>query len=160
MVLNWEQIRVDYITNESASYRKLAKKYGVSYTAVGDKARAEGWLKEREHYQTKTLSKTIAAVSKRQASRATRLQAITDKLLSKIERAVDDLEMREIMTDKGAIRQITGALKDIKDIQMIKSEADIREQEARIRGLERQIEDDVGAQIDIIFADGTEELAR
>ena len=50
--------------------------------------------------------------------------------------------MNELLVDKQALRQITGALKDIKEIQMIRSEADLREQEARIANLRRQSEAD------------------
>jgi hypothetical protein len=97
-------------------------------------------LEEREQYQTKTLSKTLTAISNGQAKRASRLQTVADKLLDKIEAAVDNFDMAELLMDKQALKQITGALKDIKDIQMIKSEADLREQDARIRNLEKQAE--------------------
>ena len=140
--MDWKTIKTEYITDESSSYRKLAKKYGVSYSAIGDKARKEGWAEEREQYQTKTISKTLKAISDGQAKRASRLQTVADKLLDKIEKAVDDFDMAALFTDKQALKQITGALKDIKDIQMIKSEADLREQDARIRNLEKQAEAD------------------
>lgn len=136
--MDWKAIKTEYITDESSSYRKLAKKYGVSYTAIGNKARQEGWAEDRERYLNESVSKTLKAISDGQAKRASRLQTVADKLLDKIEKAVDDLEMSSLFTDKQALKQITGALKDIKDIQMIKSEADLREQEVRIRNLEKQ----------------------
>ena len=37
-----------------------------------------------------------------------------------------------------AIKNLSDALKNIRDTQMIRSEADMREQEARIRNLEKQ----------------------
>ena len=140
--MDWRAIKTEYITDESTSYRKLAEKYGVSYTSIGEKARKEGWAKERERFLNKTLSKTLSAISKKQARQASRLQMVADKLLAKIEEAVDDLSMHELFMDRAALRQITGALKDIKEVQMVKSEADLREQEARIRNLERQAESD------------------
>ncbi len=39
-------------------------------------------------------------------------------------------------------RDITGAIKDIEDILHIKSEADMREQEARIKNLQKQVDED------------------
>ena len=136
--MDWTAIRKEYITDESSSYRKLAKKYGVSYTSIGERARQEGWAEERERYLTKTLSKTLNAMSSAQAKRATRLQTVADKLLDKIEKAVDNFEMTDLLMDKQALKQITGALKDIKDIQMIRSDADLREQEARIAKLQKE----------------------
>ena len=138
--MDWSAIKTEYITDESSSYRKLAKKYGVSYTSIGAKARQEGWAEERERYISETLSKTLTAISNGQAKRASRLQTVADKLLDKIEKAVDDFNMTELLLDRYALKQITGALKDIKDIQMIKSDTDLREQEARIRNLEKQAE--------------------
>jgi uncharacterized protein YjcR len=140
--VDWSAIKTEYITDESTSYRKLAEKYGVSYTSIGERARKEGWAEERERFLNKTLSKTLNAISKKQAKRASRVQMVAAKLLKKIEAAVDDFNMHDLFTDRTALKQITGALKDIKDIQMIKSDADLREQEARIRNLERQAEAD------------------
>ena len=41
------------------------------------------------------------------------------------------------MLNSQSMKHLSGVLKDIKDIHMIKSEADLREQEARIAHLER-----------------------
>lgn len=156
--MDWNSIKTEYITNESSSYRKLAKKYGVSYTTIGEKARQEGWAEERKQFLNKTLSKTLNAISKAQANRASRLQTVADKLLDKIESAVDGFDMAELLVDKQALKQLTGALKDIKDIQMIKSEADLREQEARIAKLQKEAEDEkTDNTIEIVIGDGTED---
>ena len=159
MVADWSKIKTEYITDESASYRKLAQKHGVSYTAIGDRARKEGWAEERQQFLNKTLSKTLSAIGRDQAKRAKRLQTVADKLLFKIEDAVDRLDMRDLLIDKQALKQITGALKDIKDIQMIRSDADLREQEARIANLRKQADkqDDVASEIEVIFKAGPEE---
>lgn len=133
--MDWNAIKQEYITTET-SYRKLAKKYGLSQTAVGTKASEEGWVKEREKFLEKTLSKTLTIISKDNAKRAARLHNVADKVLDKIEKLVDTIE-----GDTSAFRQIAATLKDIKDIQMIKSDADLREQEARIAKLNKDAED-------------------
>ena len=140
--MDWQAIKTDYITDESSSYRKLAKKYGISHNIIGARAVKEGWVEQKKQFQDKTLTKTLNAISTKQSQRASRLQSVTDKLLAKIEAAVDNFEMTDLLMDRQALKQITCALKDIKDIQMIKSDADMREQDARIRNLERQAEAD------------------
>ena len=140
--MDWQAIKTDYITDESSSYRKLAKKYGISHNIIGARAVKEGWVEQKKQFQDKTLAKTLSAISTKQSQRASRLQSVTDKLLDKIEAAVDSFEMTDLLIDRQALKQITGALKDIKDIQMIKSDADMREQDARIKNLERQAEAD------------------
>lgn len=138
--MDWNAIRQDYITDESSSYRKLGQKYGISYTAIGDRARKEGWAEQRSQYLNETLSKSINAIGKAQAKRAERVVNVADKLLLKIEAVIDSYDGEALIANTQALKHITGALKDIKDIQMIKSDADLREQEARIANLRRQVE--------------------
>lgn len=140
VAVDWQAIKQEYITDPNTSYRRLAEKYGVSRVQIGNVGSEEGWVELRRKHLDKTLTKTINALGTAQAQRAARLQTVADKLLGKIEAAVDNFDMEALFMDKQALRQITGALKDIKDIQMIKSDADLREQEARIEKLRREAE--------------------
>ena len=132
---DWQAIKTEYITTDT-SYRKLAQKYGVTYTNIGIRSRKEGWPELREQHNAKTITKTMNAIASNQASRAARLQTVADKLLTKVERLVDEGE--ELLTDTSVMRDIARVLKDIKDIQMVKSDADMREQEARIDKLRKE----------------------
>ena len=134
-MVDWQAIKTEYITTET-SYRKLAQKYGVSYNAIGNRSRDENWQDLRDQHMTNTMTKTMNAIASQQARRAARLQTVADKLLTKVERLVDEGE--ELLTDTSAMRDIARVLKDIKDIQMIKSDADIREQNARIDKLRKE----------------------
>lgn len=156
--MNWNKIKTEYITDESSSLRKLADKYGVSLTAIRDKCKAEGWVKEKTQYQHKITTDCIENIADEQVKRATRLKTVADKLLAKIEAAVDDANMQDILKSKQALKQLTGALKDIKDIQMIRSDADVREQEARIKALEKNAEkgDNTTQTISVVFASNEE----
>lgn len=136
--MDWKAVKTEYITTNT-SYRKLAAKYGVTHNTIGQKARKEGWIEERERYIAKTMSKTLEAISDAQADRASRLRTVADKLLDKIESYVDSMDSS---IDTQSCRQIAATLKDLKDIQMIKSDADMREQEARIANLQKQAEKD------------------
>ncbi len=144
--VDWNAMKTEYITQET-SYRRLSQKYGVSYVTIGDRARKEGWRAEKEKYLDKTLTKTLSKLSEERAKRAAKLFTVADKLLSKVEKAVEGLD--EECVDTQAFRQIAASLKDIKDIQMIKSDADMREQEARIKNLQRQADAEEGASKEI-----------
>ena len=148
--MDWNAIRQDYITDESSSYRKLAEKYGLSYTSIGDRARKEGWAEQRSQFLNETLSKSINAIGKAQTKRAERVVNVADKLLSKIEAVIDSYDGEGLIANTQALKHITSALKDIKDIQMIKSDADLREQEARIANLRKQAESDEKADATVI----------
>ena len=129
---DWQAIKTEYITTDT-SYRKLAQKYGVTYNNIGIRSRKEGWPELREQHNAKTMTKAMNAIASQQASRAARLQSVADKLLTKVERLIEDDE--ELLADTSSMRDISRILKDLKDIQMIRSEADMREQEARIEKL-------------------------
>ena len=154
---DWNKIKTEYLTSDT-SYRKLAQKYGVNAITIAKKASKEGWVSQRQQQANRTLSRTLTAVSNRQVNRAARLQKVADKLLNKIEAAVDDYNMAVLLVDRQSLRQITGALKDIKDIQMIRSEADLREQEARIAKLLKEAErEDSGPNKVVIQIEGGED---
>ncbi len=69
------------------------------------------------------------------------------------------LEAKSIV-DRQGLKQIASALKDIKEVKMLRSELDRQEQEARIANLRKQAEkdDDNNADaIEVVFAAGPEE---
>ena len=137
-VADWKKIKTEYITTDT-SYRQLAKKYKMSYRAIADKGNAEGWVDQRDQYQTKTASEMVDAIGRQQVSRAERLQAVADKLLSRVEALVEADEVT--MFSSQNMKHLSGVLKDIKEIQGIRSDADMREQEARIKKLEMEASD-------------------
>lgn len=139
MGADWGKIKTEYITS-NISYRELAKIHGISYQAICRRSKSEGWIEQREQHLNKTVTKTVEKIGDKKADRAARLQSVADKLLGKVEsllEASDPLEM-----DTQSMKHISGVLKDIKEIQMIRSDADMREQEARIRNLQKQAERD------------------
>ena len=156
MACDWTKIKTEYITDSNSSYRRLAEKYEVSFNTLQCRAKDEEWAKLKRQAQDRITTKTIDKAIKRKVDRATRLMDVTDKLLIKIEEAVEELSIAGIVLDKSTLKQISGALKDIKEIQGIKSERDAREQEARIRNLEKQADstDDNTNEITITIAGG------
>ena len=130
---DWQKIRAEYITTD-ISYRKLAEKYGLDQATIARKAKKEDWVSKRQHHADKTQAKILTADTQRKVDRVGRLMTVADKLLKKVEQAVD----QEGPMSANAIKNLSDALKNIRETQMIRSEADMREQEARIRNLEKQ----------------------
>lgn len=155
---DWQKIKTEYITTDT-SYRKLAQKYGVRYATLQARAKEEKWTELRDQHRTSTVSKSLTKISNKQAAKLARIECITDKLLNKLEQAVDELDLEIIkrktkvddgltetttetmeaveggIVDRAGLRHLTAALKDLKEIQMLKSELDRQEQEARIEKL-------------------------
>lgn len=67
------------------------------------------------------------------------------------------LEIKSIV-DRQGLKQIASALKDIKEVKMLRSELDKQEQEARIANLRKQAEkdDDTVNELEIVFEAGEE----
>ena len=155
---DWNKIKTEYITTDT-SYRKLAEKYGVHYNAIANRSKQEGWISQRNQHCDRTMTKTLNAISDKQVDRAANLISVSDLLLDKVKSLLET--NAEVMADTQSMKHISGVLKDIKDIQMIRSDADMREQEARIKKLQKEAEEDKrDSTIVIQFAEGSEEYAR
>ena len=149
---DWQKIKTEYITTDT-SYRKLAQKYDIDSAVIGRRAKNEEWVKLRQQYIDKTQTKTIDAISNKQVDRAAKLISVADKLLDKVQNLV---EMgSEFLVAPQNLKHISGVLKDIKEIQMIRSDADLREQEARIKKLQKEAEqEDTKTEVVITFGAG------
>ena len=68
------------------------------------------------------------------------------------------LEAKSIV-DRQGLKQIASALKDIKEVKMLRSELDRQEQEARIANLRRNVDKDEenSGVVEVVFAAGPEE---
>lgn len=133
MGIDWSAIKTEYITTDT-SYRKLAQKYGINHTNIAKKASAEDWVEQRKQFASKQQAKTLEKISQQEANRAAKIHSVADKLLNKIEAMADS---GRPMNSKD-IRALTAAIRDLKEIQNVRSDSDRREQEARIANLQRQ----------------------
>ena len=153
LMADWLTIKTEYITTDT-SYRKLAQKYGVSTKQICSVGKAENWVEERERYVNKTTAKTIEKISQQEANRAAKIHSVADKLLNKIEAMADS---GRPMNSKD-IRALTAAIRDLKEIQNVRSDSDRREQEARIANLQRQNKQEGGATAKLIIEGLPEEF--
>lgn len=134
--MDWKRIKAEYIAG-GTSYRKLAEKYGVSFNTLKTRAKEEQWYQLRQQKEHKTTTKIVESLSDKDAEKAVDIIDVADKLLGKISELMDAIPL-----DTQSMKHLTSALKDLKEIKGFKSDADMREQEARIRNLEKQAEAD------------------
>lgn len=73
---DWEAIRREYET-DGVSARKLAEKYGVSHTAINQRAKAEGWRKPAKL----ALEKQVSA-KKMEAKKVEKRKVETGKFIT------------------------------------------------------------------------------
>ena len=137
--MDWNKLKAEYIAG-GTSYRKLAEKYKVSFNTLQCVARREKWSELKRKAQDKSNTKMVNSVANDISKNALKINDVADKLLDKI---VNLLEAVEI-ADSQTIKQCTSALKDIKDIKGVKSDIDLKEQNARIDKLRKDIEAEQG----------------
>ena len=153
--MDWKRIKAEYIAG-GTSYRKLAEKYGVSFVTLSKVAKREGWCELRRQQEDKKTTKMVESISTKEAKKAVDIIDVADKLLDKMSEL-----METMVVDTQSFKQLTSALKDLKEIKGFKSKADMREQEARIRNLERQAEaDNTSKDIEVQFGSEAEEYSR
>ena len=153
---DWQAIKTEYITTDT-SYRKLAQKYGIHYKVISERGKDEKWVELRSQHKDRTLTKTLDKISQQEANRAVKIHSVADKLLLKIEALVD----RPGMMPKD-VRALVAAVKDLKEIQGVKSDLDEKEQRARIANLQKQAdkEDDNKEPIRVIIGDDLSEYSK
>ena len=154
---DWQKIKTEYITTDT-SYRKLADKYGIDQATIARRAKKEDWVSKRQHHADKTQAKILSADAKNKADRAARLMTVADKLLMKVEQMADI----EGPISATSLKNLTDALRNIKETQMVRTAEDIEEQKARIAKLRKEAEkeDHNDNTIVIQFAEGSEEYAK
>ena len=158
--MDWKKLRAEYIKG-GTSYRKLAEKHNVNFHTLRKQAAKENWKALKDEVATKTVTKIVEIESTKQAERMNRLLTVSDKLLSAVEDAVEQFQAGELLLDKGALKSLSGTIKDIKDIQSIKTELDIEEQKARIAILKKQAESEqTNTDIKVTFMGDFEEYSK
>ena len=158
--MDWKQLKREYIAG-GTSYRKLAAKYNANLSVLKRIAKDEDWVGLREQCKAKAATKIVEIESDKQAERMKRLLTVSDKLLMAVEDAVEQFQAGELLLDRGALKSLSGTIKDIKDIQSLKTSLDIEEQKARIAILKKQAEsDDSGKDIKVTIASGLDEYSK
>jgi hypothetical protein len=160
MAADWTKIKTEYITTQ-ISYRALEKKYGINYKVIADRGKKEGWSQLRSQHQDKTLTRSVERICEKKAEQASRLDDAADMLLDKVLQFM--MASEDMMVNTQAMKHISGVLKDIKEIKGVKSDADLREQEARIAKLRKEVErdeDDKDRTVTVTITGGDESWRR
>lgn len=131
--MDWNKIKAEYIAG-GTSYRKLAEKHGVSFNTLKDIAVREHWNDLKQQAHNRATTKMVDVVSDKSAKIDDKYFRLVDKLMSKAEETIDGLDVWSVT----ALKEMSTALKNLKECKGVKSEADMREQEARIAKLQKE----------------------
>lgn len=129
--MDWKKVKAEYIRG-GVSYRKLAEKYGVSFSSVRRRAEKENWTDLRTQAEQKISTKIVEKVASQEAQRVDAFQNLADKLLRHI---TDNIDL--LASNATSVKDITVAIKNLREIKGVKHEIDLKEQEARIAKLQK-----------------------
>ena len=152
--MDWKRIKAEYIAG-GTSYRKLAQKYGVSFSTLRKVAAKEQWTELRNKVEHKSDTKIVDAISEKSAKIDDKYFRLVDKLFDRAEEVIDNTTEWQPTT----LKEMATTMKYLKECKGVKSDADMREQEARIAKLRKEAEkeDDNVNEIEIVFNAGPEE---
>ena len=146
--MDWNKLKAEYIAG-GISYRKLAEKHGVSFNTLKDIAVGEKWTELRQQAHNEATTKIVEKVIEENTKLNVDIYDVADKLLEKIQYMIG----LEGLTTQ-SIKHLTSAIKDIKDVKGIKSDIDLKEQNARINKLIKEAEEEKkDTNINITFGD-------
>lgn len=131
--MDWDAIKTEYITTDT-SYRKLAEKYKVSFSTLRKIAAKEHWTELRHNVEAKRDTELVEKLGKKTAKIDSKYYDLVDKLFDKAEWVIENTPVWTV----NAIKEMATAMKYLKECKGVKSDADMREQEARIANLNRQ----------------------
>ena len=153
---DWTEIEKDYREN-GLSYPKLAEKYQVPLPTLKKAAARQGWVKSREHSQaiangtdengTGTSSDEMVPnevvpvfqVLPKDVRPAESDKERFDRMVSAMMDRVEDGICQMDVTNVGAIKLMTAALRDLRKLKHLdKTPLDIEEQKARINKLKSE----------------------
>jgi len=174
---DWEEVRKEYITGD-IPLRQLAVKHDVSFNTLKDRVKREGWGESRREYRKQmgipdVHHKPTTTTTKHRTPQAPRPKYVpspetrgkVSKIFEASEATLDQVMLKlEHAKSLYELRAAAAALRDIKEIQMIKAALDEEEQIARIAKLRaetKQQEDAVRAEpVEIVFVGRTKEAAQ
>ena len=156
--MDWKRIKEDYLHSARPNYAALARKYGVSRQAVSRRAKREGWndslqnsfqeeMEEVLRLMLKKLRQAVEEVEQTQLRTVVKTKEIEyrndgrpDKPTGEILREEESFRTEKGLIDSGRLKQLTAILKELKELEMPKSELDLQEQMARIAKLQKECE--------------------
>ena len=147
--MDWSKIKAEYISG-GISYRSLAQKHGVSFNTLKDMAVREKWTELRTQAHNKATTKMVDVVSTKNAKIDDKYYKLVDMLFDKAEEVMVNTSIWQVSN----LKEMATTMKYLKECKGVKSDADMREQEARIEKLRKEIEgEQKDTNITITFGD-------
>lgn len=102
-LIDWATVKAEYVSG-TMSAAKLADRYGISVSSISKKCASEHWQELRRQNQSKTASKIAEKINtekvKKTVKEIDRVVSVASKLITKLNRAVNELDKDEELIKK------------------------------------------------------------
>lgn len=152
--MNWGKIKKEYIAGKG-TYRELAEKHGVSLAGLSKRAKAENWVELKRQAYDKSTTNTVRDVADANGRVQTRMQDAAEALIGKTIAGIQAVQPK----DAKMLKAYSGVLRDLKEVLNLRTDLDMKEQEARIAKLRLEAEreqEDRNREIVVTYGGGAE----
>lgn len=102
-LIDWATVKAEYVSG-TMSAAKLADRYGISVSSISKKCASEHWQELRKQNQSETANKIAKKIDtekvKKTVREIDRVVAVASKLITKLNRAVNELDKDEELIKK------------------------------------------------------------
>lgn len=102
-LIDWATVKAEYVSG-TMSAAKLADRYGISVSSISKKCASEHWQELRKQNQNKTANKIAEKINtekvKKTVREIDRVVSVASKLITKLNRAVNELDKDEELIKK------------------------------------------------------------
>lgn len=102
-LIDWAKVKAEYVSG-TMSAAKLADRYGISVSSISKKCASEHWQELRKQNQSETASKIAEKINtekvKKTVREIDRVVSVASKLITKLNRAVNELDKDEELVKK------------------------------------------------------------
>lgn len=102
-LIDWAAVKAEYVSG-TMSAAKLADRFGISVSSISKKCASEHWQELRKQNQSETANKIAKKINtekvKKTVREIDRVVAVASKLITKLNRAVNELDKDEELIKK------------------------------------------------------------
>lgn len=102
-LIDWATVKAEYVSG-TMSAAKLADRYGISVSSISKKCASEHWQELRRQNQSKTANKIAEKINTEKVKKTVRgidrVVSVASKLITKLNRAVNELDKDEGLIKK------------------------------------------------------------
>jgi transposase-like protein len=106
-LIDWATVKAEYVSG-TMSVAKLADRYGISVSSISKKCASEHWQELRKQNQSETANKIAEKINtekvKKTVREIDRVVAVASKLITKLNRAVNELDKDEELIKKKVVK--------------------------------------------------------